>query len=118
MSTAKPPTPAKLATHSNQTESDKTPDENPTDSDLQQRIRELEAELEAAKASDKEDTRTESDRNAQTFSRVGPTGIVNAEVPSHADNDQSSIVFTDSNSKTHGPMPLNEWADYSRNNGL
>lgn len=70
---------------------------------------------------DRDGVVTPADKNAdgEAFTRVGYNGIVNTEVPSHADNAQSQIVFRDPRTGTeHGPMSVADWPAYSQENGL
>lgn len=67
------------------------------------------------------DNRTVSDGpgDNKELTRVGYNGIVNPEIPSHADNEVSQIFYRNPvDGKEHGPMPLADWDDYARKNGL
>jgi hypothetical protein len=87
------------------------PKDNPNDTDKPREEENLTDTDRAPETDDKPEKR-------EAITRVGRNGIVNTEMPSHAANDDSNVVFRDSAGQEHGPMPLSEWADYSRKNNL
>jgi hypothetical protein len=64
-----------------------------------------------------EDEKTREDERAKT-TRVGKGGIVNTELPSDSANSATNIFHRAPDGTEHGPMPLDEWAEYSANHGL
>lgn len=61
-------------------------------------------------------TETDSDTKAE-FTRVGPTGHVNTEIPAHAANDTTDVVFI-RNGEEIGRCKASEVDNYVRENGL
>lgn len=103
----------------NPDENDQTPEEDSAIKDVKPPVNPDEndqtPEEDSAKNDSHEVKRDDRDPN---FTRVTKAGTVNTEIPSHAANDGTHVTYRDANGKEHGPIPHNEWSDYSAKNNL